>query len=83
MDQVIQVVGAILILVAFAANQRGAMGPHQRSYLWLNFLGSVILAATAIYNHDVGFILLEGVWAAVSLWGLVQVARGRGGDPAL
>lgn len=80
MDQVIQVAGALMILVAFAANQRGAMRPYQRSYLWLNFVGSAILSAIAILNRDAGFILLESVWAAVSLWGLVQIARGRGDE---
>lgn len=46
MDQVIPVVGAVLILAGFAAAQR------QR-----------------------GFLLLEAVWAAVSLWSLVRVVR--------
>lgn len=77
MDQVIQVVGALLILVAFAANQRGVMGPHERRYLWLNLLGSVILTGIAIHNVDYGFLLLEGVWAIVSAWGLISLARGR------
>jgi len=75
MNQIIQVIGALMILVAFAANQRGAMSPHERSYLWLNFAGSAILAAIAIHNRDAGFILLEGVWAIVSLWGIAQLAR--------
>ncbi len=77
MDQVIQVVGALLILVAFAANQRGLMGPHERRYLWLNLLGSLILTGIALHNRDIGFLMLEGVWAIVSAWGLVQLARGK------
>lgn len=73
----IQVVGALLILVAFTANQRGAMGTHERRYLWLNFVGSLILTGIALHNGDVGFLLLEGVWSIVSAWGLVALARGR------
>ncbi len=85
MDQAIQVVGAVLILVAFAANQRGLMGTHEARYLWPNFLGSAILAGIALHNGDIGFLLLEGIWSIVSAWGLVQLARGRtpgGGSPA-
>ena len=77
MDQILQIAGAILILIAFAAIQRGAMSPHSRIYLWLNFAGSVILTGVALHGSDWGFLLLEVVWAAVSLWGLTQLARGR------
>lgn len=77
MDQVIQVAGALLILIAYIANQRGTMGPYERRYLWLNFVGSLILTGIAIHNGDLGFLLLEGVWTIVSLWGLVRIARGR------
>ncbi len=77
MDQILQIAGAILILIAFGALQRGAMSPHSRLYLWLNFAGSVILTGVALHGSDWGFLLLEVVWAAVSLWGLTQLARGR------
>lgn len=70
MDQLVQVVGAMLILVAFAAAQFGAMDPHSRPYLVLNFVGSLILAVLAWQERQWGFLLLETVWAAVSLWGL-------------
>ncbi len=70
MDQLVQIVGALLILVAFAAAQFGAMDPHSRLYLVLNFVGSVILAVLAWQESQWGFLLLETVWAAVSLWGL-------------
>lgn len=70
MEQLVQVVGAILILIAFAAAQFGAMDQHSRAYLLLNFVGSLILAILAWDERQWGFLLLETVWAVVSLWGL-------------
>jgi len=75
MDQLVQVVGALLILVAFAAAQFGAMDPHSRLYLVLNFVGSLILAVLAWHERQWGFLLLETVWAIVSLWGLRRRLR--------
>ncbi|MGH2981237.1 MAG: CBU_0592 family membrane protein [Solirubrobacterales bacterium] len=77
MDQVIQIVGAVLILVAFAGAQAGRLVPHSRFYLVLNLVGSAVLAVLAAIEHQLGFLLLEAVWALVSLWGLAQVLRGR------
>jgi hypothetical protein len=75
MEQLVQVVGAILILVAFAAAQFGAMDQHSRAYLVLNFIGSLILAFLAWHESQWGFLLLETVWAAVSFWGLRTTLR--------
>ncbi|HEX7246316.1 MAG TPA: hypothetical protein VF245_12220 [Solirubrobacterales bacterium] len=77
MDQLVQVVGALLILSAFAAAQFGAMDPHSRAYLALNLVGSVVLTGLALDERQWGFLLLESVWAAVSFWGLVQIWLGR------
>lgn len=76
MDQLVQVVGALLILVAFAAAQFGAMDQHSRTYLALNFVGSLILAVLAWHERQWGFLMLESVWAVVSLWGLRASLRG-------
>jgi len=77
MDQLVQIVGALFILVAYAAAQFGAMSQHSRTYLVLNLIGSAVLAVLAFYEELWGFLLLETVWAGVSLWGLIQLARGR------
>ena len=77
MDQVVQVVGALLILVAYAAAQFGALSQRSRLYLVLNLVGSSVLALLAWREEQWGFLLLEGVWALVSLWGLAQVQRGH------
>jgi hypothetical protein len=75
MDQVIQIVGALLILAAFTAVQLGRMRPDSRLYLALNLGGSAILAVLAILASQWGFVLLETVWAIVSAWGLIGALR--------
>jgi len=72
-DQLIQIVGALLILVAFGAVQFNRMRPDSRLYLALNLAGSAILAVLAVIAAQWGFVLLEGVWAIVSAWGLVSI----------
>ncbi len=80
MDQVVQMAGAILILIGFVGAQRGRLDPQSLPYLVVNFVGSVLLCATALASRDWGFVLLEGVWAIVSLVGLVKY-RGASGSP--
>jgi hypothetical protein len=82
MDQVVQVVGALLILAAFAAVQFERMRPDSRLYLTLNLFGSAILAVLAVIAEQWGFVLLEGVWAIVSAWGLVSLYASPGDQKA-
>ena len=72
MDQVIQVLGSLLILAAFAAAQRGVLEPSSRTYLSLNLVGSLVLGVLAAYEKQLGFLLLETCWAAVSAWSLYR-----------
>jgi hypothetical protein len=75
MDQLIQIVGALLILVAFGAVQFNRMSPNSRLYLTLNLIGSAILAVLALAATQWGFVLLESVWAIVSAWSLISTLR--------
>jgi hypothetical protein len=77
MEQLVQIVGALLILAAFAAVQFERMRPDSRVYLALNLVGSAILAVLAWVETQWGFLLLEGVWAIVSAWGLAAALRAR------
>ena len=82
MDQLAQLVGALLILAAFVATQARRLAPQSVVYLVLNLVGSAILAVVALAGDDWGFLLLEVAWALVSAWGLIQVARGRDASTA-
>jgi hypothetical protein len=73
--QVISVIGSLLILSAFTANQMGRMKGTDLSYLLLNLGGSAILVV-AVMGQQWGFVLLEGVWALVSLWSIIQLVQG-------
>lgn len=75
MDQLVQVFGSLLILVAFASAQRGALSAQSRTYLLLNFAGSAILTVLALHERQWGFLLLEFCWAVVSGWGLIRLRR--------
>ena len=75
--QVISVVGALAILLAYAANQFGWTYASNRWYQLANFVGATILTVVAVIEVQLGFILLEGAWALVSLWGIVQILRGK------
>ncbi len=77
MEQVVQIVGALLILAGFAGLQLGKISAISRTYLWLNLVGAIILAVLAFVEEQWGFLLLEGVWSLVSAWSLMQVLRGR------
>lgn len=76
MDQIFQLAGAVVILAAFVAMQLGRMSPDMRLYLWLNLVGSLVLAVAALIGKDWGFLVVETVWAAFSAWGLM-----KGSDP--
>ncbi|MDI3390068.1 hypothetical protein QIS99_28325 [Streptomyces sp. B-S-A8] len=73
----LQLVGALLILASFVLAQAGRLAFGSARYLWLNFIGSSLLAIDAVAGEQWGFALLEGAWALYSLLGLVDWARGR------
>ena len=67
--QLISFVGALLILVAYIGHQTHRMNPRGAIYNWLNAIGSAILGWMALHPFQLGFVILEFVWVAVSIYG--------------
>jgi hypothetical protein len=77
MTQAIQVAGSLLVLIPFVLVQFKQIRPSSRTYSVFNLVGSTILAIQAAQGRQWGFLLLEGVWAVVSLVGLIRARSPR------
>jgi hypothetical protein len=75
LEQSVQIAGSLLILGAFVASQSGRLTQDSWLYLVLNAVGSATLAILALLGQQWGFLLLEGVWAVVSVVGMVTKLR--------
>ena len=72
LHQIISLVGALLILSAYAANQSGWVESGGRGYSVANFVGSALLLWVAVVDQRLGFILLESTWALISIPHMVR-----------
>lgn len=81
--QTISLIGAALLLAGFGAMQMRRMRNDGVWFNALNFVGSGLLAWVAIHDRRAGFIILEVVWALVSLPALYKaMTRGAATAPA-
>lgn len=69
---IVQVVGALLVLAPFVAQQSGELNADAFAYLWPNAVGSASLAVLAAINEQWGFLLLEAVWAGVAVRSIIR-----------
>jgi hypothetical protein len=70
--QGISLVGAAMILFAYAAHLNGRLARDGVPYLAMNLAGSLILTYFAAQARQAGLVALEGTWAVISLVPLVK-----------
>ncbi len=70
--QVSSFIGALLILIGYAGEQFGWMSARRPSYNVVNCAGSLILGVIALRPFQLGFVILEFAWAAISVYALVR-----------
>lgn len=75
LQQAASFLGALLILVAYAGHQMNWIDSRKSAYNLLNAIGSAILAYIAFHPFQIGFVILEVAWTAISVYAL---ARRRG-----
>lgn len=73
--QMLSLAGAFFILAAFAAQNFGWINGQSLLYQSLNLIGALLLTYTAWVGRQYGFILLEGVWSFISLYGIWRIIR--------
>ncbi|MEJ2204138.1 MAG: hypothetical protein P8170_08510 [Gemmatimonadota bacterium] len=70
--QLVSVLGAALVLLAYGLSQAGRLRPTDVAYGLMNLIGASLLTWIAVVDRRLGFILLESVWAALSLLPLIR-----------
>ncbi|MFA6424441.1 MAG: hypothetical protein WCV83_03990 [Candidatus Magasanikbacteria bacterium] len=69
---IIGIIGAALILLAFVLEQFKIWSSEMLRYDLVNFLGSIILVYYGILIKGYPFVILNSVWALVSLHDVVE-----------
>ena len=76
--------GVSLILLAFFLNLKKVLTPDHLAYILLNTVGAALACLASILMQYLPFVILEGVWLAVSgyaLWRRYQDWRLRRTSP--
>jgi hypothetical protein len=69
--------GAALIIGAFFSSQQKWLDATGRLYLGVNLLGALLILASLVAAWNLPSAIIEGFWAAISLYGLVRSAGGK------
>jgi hypothetical protein len=80
MAQVLSIVGAFFVLAAFTGLQLGRLDVESATYQVLNLVGAGVLTVTGLLTETWGFVFLNSVWTAISIFKLFRLARGAGRD---
>lgn len=75
--QLLSVIGALMVLLAYGLIQSGVWRELDAGYLALNIVGSLLLGIVAIADQRVGFILLEFAWAGLGFVGVARAIKAR------
>jgi hypothetical protein len=73
--QIASFAGALFILIGYAGEQFGWMSARRPAYNIVNAVGSVVLGIIAVRPFQLGFVILEFAWAAISLYALARCFR--------
>lgn len=65
-------VGTVMMLVAFLLNITDKLDNDHFFYIILNFFGSTLACIASCMIPYTPFIILEGTWAIISAWGIVD-----------
>ncbi len=71
------VVGVLCILTAYAGATSGRLDARRAPALLLNLAGALLILVSLYFDFNLSAVLMEGAWALVAVYGLVQLVLGR------
>lgn len=74
-DAVLGLIGAALILGAYAGVQLKKLDPHKPKALLLNLSGASLVLVSLIFEFNLAAFLLEAAWVIIAVWGLFVWVR--------
>lgn len=75
------VVGVLCILIAYAGATSGKLDARRAPALLLNLTGALLILVSLYFDFNLSAVLMEGAWALVAIYGLVQLGLGRNRAP--
>ena len=64
--------GVFQILLAYVLNVIGKVGKNDLAFILLNLIGASMACYASVLMSYMPFILLEGIWAGVSMISLIK-----------
>ncbi len=71
------ILGAALVVVAYFANQQGWLASEDWRFPAANFVGACLILVSLSIDWNLPAAVIEGFWAAISVYGLVRHRLGR------
>lgn len=71
----IGMLGTLMVLGAFFLLQAGRIHGNRLAYQLLNLLGAAGVLASLLGKFNISVFVLESVWVAISLYGIVRTLR--------
>jgi hypothetical protein len=69
--------GVALIVAAYFANQQRWLRSEDWRFPFLNLAGSALIFSSLLYEWNFPSVVIELIWIAISLWGLVRALAER------
>ena len=70
-------IGVGFIIVMYAMLQLGKISAERPAFSAFNAIGAVFILVSLTYEFNLSAALMEGIWLAVSLYGLWRALSGR------
>jgi len=73
--QITGMLGAALLLYAYAMISKGRLSNSSFSYHTYNFIGAFLVGINTAYMEAIGALILNVAWMFIAIWHLLKIPR--------